>query len=100
MDLLNLARQLDAIDWAAQRLGYNVREVKERTEKIRVQLTITPHAPTLRQHVINIRGYDMPPQFATTMWLDLQLERLIDMLSSPEDRADEAELAARFRNGR
>jgi hypothetical protein len=98
MDLLELPRQLDAIDYAAERLGYTVREVKERTDKIRRYLMVRPYAPDLRKFVINMRGWDMPPQFGTTLFLDAQLERLIDMLASPEDRAEEAALVARFRS--
>lgn len=98
MDLLELPRQLDAIDFAAERLGYTVREVKERTDKIRLLLRKHPYAPDIRQYVINMRGWDMPPQFGTHAFLDLHLERLIDALASPEDRAEEAALVARFRS--
>jgi hypothetical protein len=100
VDLLELPRQLDAIDYAAERLGYTVREVKDRTDKIRNLLMVRPYAPDIRQYVINMRGWDMPPQFGTHTFLDTQLERLIDMLATPEDRAEEAALAARFRAGR
>lgn len=96
MELLELPRQLDAIDYAAERLGCNVREVKDRTDKIRRQLMVTPHQPSLRQFVINMRGWDMPPQFGTHTFLDMHLERLIDQLASPEDRAEYAALAARL----
>jgi hypothetical protein len=96
MDMTQLPRQLDAIDYAAQKLGYNVREVKDRTDKIRAELAVRPYAPDVRQYVINMRGWDMPPQFGTHTFLDLQLERLIDMLASDADRAAEAALVARF----
>lgn len=91
-----LPRQLEAIRYAAQKLGYNVREVAERTDKILVVLGLHPDAATVRQYVINMRGWDMPPQFGTCTFLDLQLERLIDMLATDADRAEEAALAARL----
>lgn len=96
MELTELPRQLDAIHYAAEKLGYNLREVDERLEKIHNMLAVRPYAPDIRQYVINMRGYDMPPQFATHTFLDLQLERLIDMLATDEDRAEEAALAARL----
>jgi hypothetical protein len=96
MDLIELPRQLDAIDYAAERLGYDVSAVRERTEKIRDRLAVRPYAPDIRQYVINMRGWDMPPRFATSAFLDLQLERLIDMLATDEQRAEESALAARL----
>jgi hypothetical protein len=96
VDLLELPRQLDAIDYAAERLGYNVREVKERTEKIRHQMMVTPFAPDVRRYMINMRGWDMPPQFATSGFMDLHLERLIDQLSSDEERAATLALARKL----
>jgi hypothetical protein len=94
VNLLELPRQLDAIDYAAERLGYNVREVKDRTDKIRNLLMARPYQPDIRQYVINMRGWDMPPQFGTHQFLDLHLERLIDRLSTDEQRAEGASLAA------
>lgn len=96
MDLNELPRQLDAIDYAAEKLGYTVREVKGRTDKIRNMLAAQPSVADIRQYVINMRGWDMPPQFGTSMFLDLQLERLVDMLASNEERAEETALAARL----
>lgn len=96
MDLTELPRQLDAIDYAAKRLGCTMREVTERTDKIRQYAGVRPFSADIRQYVINMRGYDMPPQFGTSLFLDLQFERLIDMLTSPEQRAEEAALAARL----
>jgi hypothetical protein len=93
--LTELPRQLDAIVYAAERLGYNVREVERRIDSIRTVANADggASAATIRQHVINMRGWDMPPQFGTCTFLDLQLERLIDMLSTDEQRAEEARLA-------
>lgn len=96
MDLLELPRQLDAIDYAAEKLGYTLREVKERTAKIRHQLMVTPFAPDVRQFMINMRGWDMPPQFATSSFMDLQLERLIDQLATDQDRAETAALVGKL----
>jgi hypothetical protein len=96
IDLAELPNQLDAIHYAAEKLGANLREVDERLEKIHNMLAVRPYAPDIRQYVINMRGYDMPPQFGTHQFLDLQLERLIDMLASDQDRAEEAALATRF----
>ena len=96
-DWAGLDRMLDAIDFAAQKLGYNVREVTNRTEKIRTYVMIRPYGPDVRQHVINVREYDQPAQWATSMWLYEQLDRVITHLSTPEQLAEEAALAARIR---
>jgi hypothetical protein len=92
-----LYRMLDAIDYAAQRLGYNVREVSNRTEKIRTYVMVRPYGPDVRQYVINLREYDQPPQWATSTWLYEQLDRVIGHLSTPEQLAEELAIAARMR---
>jgi hypothetical protein len=96
--LTELPRQLDAIVYAAEKLGYNVREVERRIDSVRTVAHPDggASAGTIRQHIINMRGWDMPPQLATHTFLDLQLERLIDMLASDEQRAEEREIAARL----
>jgi hypothetical protein len=99
MKLAELPRQLEAIEYAAERLGVRYAEVKARTEKIACFLATGASQADIRQYVINMRGYDMPPQFGTSQFLDLQLERLIDMLATDEQRAEEAELAARLAAG-
>jgi hypothetical protein len=96
IELTELPRQLDAVVYAAKRLGYNVREVTERMDKIRNLMAVRPYGPDIRQYMINMRGYDMPPQFGTSLFLDLQLERLIDMLASDEQRAEMDALARRL----
>lgn len=95
MDLTDLPRELDAITWAARRLGYNFREVERRMDSIKAVHTAGKDAHDVRQHIINIRGWDMPPQFATSQWLDLQLENLIDRLASDAETAEIEKLAAR-----
>lgn len=97
-DWAGLDRMLDAIDYAAERLGYNVREVKRRTDKIRSYVMVRPYGPDVRQHVIHLREYDQPPQWGTSMWLYEQLDRVITHLSTPEQLAEEAALAARIRS--
>lgn len=96
MRIDELPRELDAVVYAAEKLGYNVREVEMCIDSIRTVARPegSASAATIRQHMINMRGWDMPPQFATHAFLDLQLERLIDMLASDEDRAAEAAIAA------
>lgn len=95
--LEDLPRELDAITWAARRLGYNFREVERRMESTKTVLAAhgTPGAHDVRQYLINMRGWDMPPQFATSQWLDLQLENLIDQLASAAETAEIAEIASR-----
>lgn len=95
MQLSELPRQLTAIRLAAKTLGCNVREVDQRLASIELCALTHPDASVIRQHIINIRGYDMPPQFGTSMFLDLQLERLIDMLATDAQRAELDSLAAR-----
>lgn len=95
INLADLPRELDAITWAARRLGYAFREVERRMDSIKTVLMVKPYAPDVRQHIINIRGWDMPPQFATSQWLDLQLENLIDRLASDAEIAEIAEIAGR-----
>lgn len=95
-DFEGLARMLDAIDYAADRLGYNVREVKDRTDKIRNHVEVRPYGPDVRQYVMNLREWDQPPQWATSMWLYDQLERVIVHLSTPAELAAEEALAARL----
>lgn len=96
-DFAGLARMLDAIDYAAERLGFNVREVKERTEKIRTYVMIRPYGPDVRQYVMNLRDWDQPPQWATSSFLFAQLERVVDHLTTDEDRAEERAIAQRMR---
>lgn len=96
MELAELPRQLEAIRHAAETLGLKVREVEYRLASIATAARQEGATPAIvRRHVINIRGYDMPPQFGTSLFLDLQLERLIDMLASPEERAELDAIAAK-----
>lgn len=95
-DWAGLDRMLDAIDYAAGRLGYNVREVKDRTDKIRSYVMVRPYGPDVRQYVMNVREYDQPPQWGTSSFLYGQLDRVIVHLSTPEQLAEEAAIAARI----
>lgn len=97
MDLRHLPRQLDAIGYAAAKLGYRTAEVEPRLNALSGAATCLNDAAAVREIAIQMRGQLPWHLVATATFLDLQLERLIDMLSTDEQLAELDAIAARVR---